>query len=208
MPATHLLTLQPMTTTFANIIVRSGDQTAVAAAVRQLPRRLGAIVAPPVNKWVAVFDEASDQPDEDRLSGYTVMLSAKLDTVAVGFMVYESDVLLYTLAENGQLMDQYSSWPDYFDESLPDNELEALAGDPRCLARLAHVSPSQVNHILEGEHDFAEEKLAELASLLGLPPNIGRWGYNDILTAEPEQPDGREAFIEITQAFPLAEPES
>lgn len=193
-----------MVATFANIIVRSGDQAAVASAVRQLPRRLGAFVAPPVDKWIAVYDEASDQPDEDRLSGYTVMLSAKLNTAAIGFMVYESDVLLYTLAENGQLLDQYSSWPDYFDESLPDSEMEALAGDPRCLARLAHVSPPQVNHILEGEHDFAEEKLADLARLLGLPPCIARWGYNDIVIAEDEQPEGRAAFIEITQAFPLS----
>jgi hypothetical protein len=194
-----------MTATFANIIVRSGDQAAVAAAVRQLPRRLAALVAPPVNKWIAVFDEASDQPDEDRLSGYTVMLSAKLNTVAAGFMVYESDVLLYTLAENGRLLDQYSSWPDYFDESLPDSEMEALSGDPRCLARLAHVSPSQINHILEGEHDFAEEKLADLVRLLGLPTSISHWGYNDLLNADAEQPEGREAFVEITQAFPLSE---
>jgi hypothetical protein len=188
--------------------VRSGDQTAVAAAVRQLPRRLGALVAPPVDKWTAVFDEASDQPDEDRLSGYTVMLSARLNTVAVGFMVYESDVLLYTLAENGKLVDQFSSWPDYFDESLPDSEMEALSGDPRCLARLAHVSPAQVNHILEGEHDFAEEKLAELARLLGLPLSITHWGYNDLLNPETDQPADRAAFIEIAQAFPLSDPES
>jgi transcriptional regulator with XRE-family HTH domain len=197
-----------MSATFANICVRSGDQTAVAAAVRRLPKRLSAFVAPPVGKWVMVFDEVSDTPDEDRLSSYTVMLSGKLNTVVVGFMVYESDLLLYTLAENGDLLDQYSSWPDYFDETLPDSEIEALQGDPRALARLAHVTPSQVAHILEGEHDFAEEKLAELVQLLGLPPSISHWGYNDVRDTEAEQPDGRDAFIEITPSFALSDTES
>jgi hypothetical protein len=191
--------------TFANICVKTGDQEAVAGAVRRLPRRLAAFVAPPENGWVCVFDEASDLPDEDRLSGYTVMLSAKLRTQAIGLMVYESDVLLYTVADDGVLLDQYSSWPDYFDESLPESEVEALAGDPRALARLAHVSSPQVQKVLEGEHDFAEEKLADLVRLLGLPPNTAHWGYNGIVEAEHEQPGGRDAFIEIAQAFALNE---
>jgi hypothetical protein len=197
-----------MGATFANICVRSGDQKAVAAAVRRLPKRLGAFVAPPHNSWVAVFDEASDAPDEDRLTGYTVMLSDKLGTLVLGFMVYESDVLLYTIAENGELLDQYSSWPDYFDESLPDAEFEALEGDPRCLARCAHVSPAQVQSVLNAEHDFAEEKLAGLVKLLGLPPLLAHWGYNDILEPGDEQPEGRDAFVQIDAAFPISDMDS
>lgn len=197
-----------MSATFASICVRSGDQKAVAGAVRRLPKRLGAFVAPPYNGWTAVFDEASDAPDEDRLTGYTVMLSAKLNTLVVGFMVYESDVLLYTIAENGEILDQYSSWPDYFDESLPDAEFDALEGDPRCLARFAHVAPAQVQSVLNSEHDFAEEKLADLVKLLGLPPLIAHWGYNDILEGDAEPPEGREAFVQIEPAFPISDPES
>jgi len=178
-----------MSRLFTNINVRSGDQRAVAAAVVRLPRRMASIVSPARNGWVTVFDEASDAPDEDRLSGYTVMLSGKLKTQAVGFLVYESDVLVYTLADRERLEDHYSSWPDYFDESLPPEEYDQLAGDPATLAGLKKgVSPDAVRQVLEAEHDFAEEKLEALVALLGLPPDASRWGYNDLVEAAEEDP--------------------
>jgi len=204
-----------MSASFANISVRSNDQQAVAAAVRRLPRRLGALIAPPEHGWVTVFDEASDAPDEDRLSGYTTMLSATLNTQAIGALVYESDVLLLTIAENGTLLDHYSSWPDYFDESMGLKEYEALSGKPDVLARFARppVSAEAVEAMLEEEHDFAEEKLAALARLLGLPGKTARWGYNDIMQAvqeeDPAQPsDLWTGFMKIEQAFPTLQPDT
>jgi hypothetical protein len=202
-----------MSASFANINVRSGDQVAVAAAVRRLPRRMGDLVSPAENGWVTVFDQASDAPDEDRLSGYTTMLSGTLHTRAVGVLVYESDVLLITLAEDGKLLDHYSSWPDYFDETMGLKEYEALAGKPDVLARFARppVSPAQVEAVLDEEHDFAEEKLAALAALLGLPEKTAHWGYNDIVEAvqedDPAEPSPQWAgFMKIEQAFPTLQP--
>lgn len=199
-----------MSASFANINVRSDDPRAVAAAVRKLPRRRGDLVSPMENGWVTVFDEAADAPDEDRLSGYTVMLSAALDTQAIGVLVYESDVLLLTIADKGKLLDHYSSWPDYFDESMGMEEYEALSGKPEVLARFAHppVSAGDVDRLLGEEHDFAEEKLAALAKLLGLPEKTARWGYNDIAEAvqeeDPANPSGQwEGFMKIEQPFPL-----
>lgn len=199
-----------MSATFANINVRCGDRGAVAAAVRKLPRRTGDLLAPPEKGWVTVFDEAADAPDEDRLSGYTVMLSATLQTQAIGALVYEGDVLILTLAENGKLLDHYSSWPDYFDESMGMKEFEALSGKPDVLARFAHppAPPGDVERILDEEHDFAEEKLAALGRLLGLPENTARWGYNDIVEAvqdeDPANPsENWVGFMKIEQPFPL-----
>jgi hypothetical protein len=195
---------------FTNINVRSGDQTAVASAVRRLPRRLGDLVAPAENGWVTVFDQAADAPDEDRLSGYTTMLSGALHTKAIGVLVYESDVLLITLAEDGKLLDHYSSWPDYFDESMGLAEYEALAGKPDVLAGFARppVTPAQVEAVLNEEHDFAEEKLAALVRLLGLPEKTAHWGYNDIIEAtqnetSAEDSDRWKNFMKLEQAFTL-----
>ena len=179
-----------MSRLFTNINVRTGDQKAVASAVVRLPRRMASLVAPAENGWVTVFDEASDAPDEDRLSGYTVMLSDRMKTRAVGFLVYESDVLIVTIAENGKLLDHYSSWPDYFDETMPPEEIESLAGKPEAVARLnPSIPPAQVRAVLDEEHDFAEEKLADLVRLIGLPPIAAQWGYNDLVETEEESPE-------------------
>lgn len=198
-----------MSASFTSINVWCDDQQAVAAAVRKLPRRMGDLVAPPEKGWVTVFDEAADAPDEDRLSGYTVMLSASLQTQALGALVYEGDVLILTLAENGKLLDHYSSWPDYFDETMGMREFEALSGKPAVLARFSHppVDPRAVEQVMDEEHDFAEEKLAALTRLLGLPEKTARWGYNDILEAvqedDPAAPSDLWAgFMKIEQPFP------
>lgn len=186
-----------------NINVRSGDPQAVAAAFRRLPRREGALIAPPVNKWVTVFDQVSDEAaDEDRLSGYTVMLSQALQTAAIGFMVYDSDVLLYTAAENGRIVDTYSSWPDYFDESLAESEIARLAGKPKALAALTGADPKAVERALHTECDFAEEALTALVTALGLPPLAARWGWTYLHDPEePERPDGFDGFLEVKAAF-------
>jgi hypothetical protein len=196
-----------MSSFFANINVRSDDQQAVAAAFRRLPKRQSAWVAPPANGWVAVFDDLSDEPDPDHLAGYTVMLSERLKTQAIGFLVHDSDVLLYTLAENAKLLDEYNSWPDYFDEELNDKEFRRLQGKPEVLARLKPgVEPAEVRAVLEEEHDFAEEKLLALARLLGLPENAAQWGYNYLKedVTEENRPEGWDNFIHIGAAFSMA----
>jgi hypothetical protein len=195
-----------MSRVFTNINVRTGDQKSVASAVVRLPRRMTSIVAPPVNGWVTVYDEVADAPDEDRLSGYTVMLSDRLKTQVIGFLVYESDVLIYTLAENGKLLDHYSSWPDYFDESLPPEEYDSLSGDAGALSRLnTSVGPEQIRAVLDAEHDFAEEKLEALVRLLGLPESAATWGYNDLVEAAEESPEDLPPFwpdtIKLEQMF-------
>jgi len=187
----------------ANINVRSNDASAVAAAFRRLPRREGALIAPPVNGWVTVFDQVSDEgADEDRLSGYTVMLSQSLNTAAIGFLVYDSDVLLCTAAEGGRIVDRYSSWPDYFDESLPEGEARKLAGNPDALARLTGADATAIVRALRNECDFAEEALAALVEALGLPPHAARWGWTYLHDPEEaERPAGFDRFIEVKAAF-------
>lgn len=187
----------------ANINVRSDDQQAVAAAFRRLPRREGALIAPSVYGWVTVFDQVSDEAaDEDRLSGYTVMLSESLKTAAIGFLVYDSDVLLYTAADRGGIVDTYSSWPDYFDESLSGREMARLAGRPAVLAALTGSDAKAVERALRLECDFAEEALAALVSALGLPPHAARWGWTYLHDpGEPERPDGFGLFVEVKPAF-------
>lgn len=190
--------------TFANIQIFDNDQQGVAASFARLPRRPAVFVSPPEGGWISVCDEASDEPDEDRLSGYTVMLSKRRRTSAIGFLVYESDVLLYTLADCGRLVDHYSSWPDYFDETA---EVEGLEGDEKALAALLPKAvPAAVRAILTREYDFAEEKLAALLPLLGLPARAALWGYNDLVDAVESDPgalpDDWPAWIALPAASP------
>ncbi len=104
-----------------------------------------------------MFEESSDGPEEDRLNEYTAVLSENLCTTAIGFLIVESDLLIYTLARDGCVLDYFNSWPDYFDETLQTDDAESPSGNADLL--IAEVGPNalaeDIRAILDGEYDFA-----------------------------------------------------
>lgn len=183
------------------ICVLSDDALPVVEAVRALPRRGSAFVSEPIGGWVVVFEESSDGPAEDRLNEYTAVLSETLCTTAIGFLVVESDLLVYTLARDGCVLDYFNNWPDYFDETLQTDDEESPSGDTGLL--IAEVGPNAVPEdiraILDGEYDFAEERLAALTAVLGLPAIAAQWGYHLL-----EQDNGANpGFTRVPSPFPI-----
>lgn len=171
------------------ICILSDDALPVVEAVRALPRRGSAFVSEPIGGWVVVFEESSDGPPEDRLNEYTAVLSETLCTTAIGFLIVESDLLVYTLARDSRVLDYFNSWPDYFDETLQTDDEDSPSGDTDLL--IAEVGPNaraeDIRAILDGEYDFAEERLAALTTALGLPAVTAQWGYH-LLEQEEDVP--------------------
>lgn len=103
-----------MGSSYTNIQVNCDDQNSVKKALAQISH-LPAYVSKQKNGWVSAFpSETEDQSDETmrRICG---QLSGALKTGVIGITVHDSDIFLYALAENGQVVDEYNSCPGYFD---------------------------------------------------------------------------------------------
>jgi hypothetical protein len=150
--------------------VRSDSTKAVTQSAKRIIK-CPAYVSPPANGWVSVYDEISDQQDTEHLTRAAMRLSKDLATTAIGFMVHDSDILLYWLYEAGELKDEFNSVPDYFGE--PEGTETANAHhDPHALLR--HCRPGtaleQLQSLLDVESPspFAEQTLGSLAELLAI----------------------------------------
>jgi hypothetical protein len=155
-----------------NYQVRSEAAGAVRDALAPLIESR-AYVSPPKNGWVTVYDEGSDTQSESVIRKLATHLSKALKTAVFAFMVHDSDVLAYWLYENGELLDEFNSRPDYFDADVDEATCARLRGKAEVLVRFCvpGTTRDQVVSVLQppdGEFLFAEQALADVTALLGI----------------------------------------
>ncbi len=150
-----------------NFHVRGRDRSAVEKRLIEL-RIPKAWVTEPKRDWLSIYEEQASDQDERRILEVGASLSAALKKPTLAFLVHDSDVFAYWLFENGQLTDQYNSCPDYFEEEA--DEQAERGGDPRRLRAVCTTAAEvdAIEEVLHTEAVFAEEQLAQLASLLGI----------------------------------------
>src|SRR5947209_1914882 len=98
-----------MGNTYVNYTLRGPSQQAVATALAGR----SAIVTPARNGNVVVYDEQSEEIS-DTIAELGAGLSRDLTCPVLALFVYDDDILYYWLFENGELIDQYDSSPNYF----------------------------------------------------------------------------------------------
>ncbi len=103
-----------MGSSFSNVHIRIKDQNAVKAAFNDL-NLLPVFVSKAANGWVSTYPHITEGEDEEFLKRICSQLSAKLKSGVLGLIVHDSDILIYSLGDNGQVADHYNSWPGYFD---------------------------------------------------------------------------------------------
>ena len=96
---------------YTNIVVTESRTEAVTAAVEALERRAYVVTN---GRATLVFDERCDRQDVDELQRLAGMLSKQLHCAALAFCNHDDDILWYALAQNGQVVDTYDSFPGYF----------------------------------------------------------------------------------------------
>src|SRR5579872_7298534 len=97
-----------------NLHFRSTDDKALAAALdRRGVQRYR--VVPAKNGWTSLYEERTSQQDERWIRDLAGKLSHDLHVAAVAFLVHDSDIACYWLFDDGRLLDEYNSCPDYFD---------------------------------------------------------------------------------------------
>jgi len=114
---------------YVNYTLRGPSQQAIAA---ELAGR-AAIVSPEKNGCVVVFDEESDDQNDEIIAEIASRLSGKLRCALLSVLNHDDDILQYKLYSDGEMVDDYDSNPSYFEnaeEGDPDDP-EAASGEPR-----------------------------------------------------------------------------
>ncbi len=192
-----------MGATFSSIQVRSASQEAVVQGVIGLLKE-PAYISPSVGGWVGVYPEGGTT-DPDTLAD---ALSHRLHTAVLDWSVYDSDVFMYSLYENGDLQDKFNSDPGYFEAQAADGDEDSQKLDPAAVrgnpdALLPYCVPGTTVAIIQAvlhpadvlpamkalitfsplsddQYLFADFQAADLARLLGIGDGLAQIEFSDI----------------------------
>jgi hypothetical protein len=167
----------------ANFHFKEADEHALQAALAR--RGLdGYRVLPAKGGWTSLYEERASQQDEEWIRELTGDLTRELGFAAIAFMVHDSDIACYWLLENGQLIDEYNSFPDYFDMDDTGGEPSGpRGGRPEILLRYCRkgVKQDKLGAILSQQPTFAESIIEQIAQALGIDPGraLGDYRHDD-----------------------------
>src|SRR5262245_44835179 len=117
-----------------NLHFRTTDEQGLSAALKN-QGVANYHVLPAKNGWVTLYEERASMQDDEWLQELASGLSQELQVPAIAFLVHDSDVACYWLFDDGQLLDQFNSCPDYFDDGALGRGQSQLGGQPDVLLR-------------------------------------------------------------------------
>ncbi|MHB0998556.1 MAG: hypothetical protein ACYC27_04860 [Armatimonadota bacterium] len=182
---------------YNTIFVRDISQDEMEAAAESIAKsaRCSLYVAPAIRGWTAVYP-CSDCEHDELISS---LLAEKIKNHIIHTMVHDSDIFMYVYFYNGELLDEFSSDPDYF-ETATDEERIALQGNPSVFAALVSEQLPALAEALEGARDgecaFADDALADFAEILNLPNALTSYEY--LADGETDDIEGWDSFIKIS----------
>ncbi|MBI3408335.1 MAG: ankyrin repeat domain-containing protein [Planctomycetes bacterium] len=166
----------------ANLHFRTTDDHALSAALKE--RGVSRCrVFPAKRGWTSLYEERASHQDDARIRDLAGGLSQDLHVAAIAFMVHDSDIACYWLFDDGRLLDEYNSCPDYFDsDATGDGPTSPSGGHPDVLLRYCRkgVRQDQLEAILGEETVFAESVIERLAEALGIETERALADYRDV----------------------------
>lgn len=197
-----------MGASFTNCQVRSTDANAVATVLAPLLKSR-AYVSPASGGWVTVYDEATESQDSKLLIKLAKELSKALKTEVFGFLVHDSDIAVYYLCQNGELVDEFDSCPDYFGNEVSAVERERVRGITEKLLPLAVAGTTreQIDAVIHpaSRQDFplmAEEIILDLGTLLGMDENRTGLGFEYFENEGEHLLDDAADFMVVEKSVP------
>ncbi|HRI68490.1 MAG TPA: hypothetical protein PK156_29880 [Polyangium sp.] len=136
--------------------------------------------------WISVYDEVTELQYTTDLDLLAAILAGATHSTCVSVLVHDSDVLLTGLFVDGKKVDEYCSDPMYMEGSIPTDmlptpeQVAAVVGNP---ARWKHLlvpgaTPEKLDDVWRNKADSAEDRLAQVAELLGWSMDRVRVGLN------------------------------
>jgi hypothetical protein len=191
---------------YGSVHVRTEDREAVRKVLEQVARKLKArfLLGPVLNGWVAVYPDNNGQ--DIRIPA---ALAGKVPVDVLYVMVHDDDIFMYSFYQNGELVDQYNSCPDYFDGFGDEGDLEAEFGEG---AVESGGRPEVFRHLLKNDSDlaeleallsperagsvlFASDLLERFAGLVGLANAATAYEY--LMQDETDSTEGWDQFIHV-----------
>lgn len=163
---------------YTNITVKGPSQKELADFIQAQGRT--AHVSNTVRSYTVVFDQKCEEQDTRVLAKLSSKLSSKLRCPALAVMNHDDDILLYQLYDNGKLVDDYNSCPDYF-STRAKSPRPPQGGDLKKLADTFGVEyPGDEATLILRRNDyaFAVDRHEELARALGMPDFVAGLGYH------------------------------
>ncbi len=178
---------------FMNISLKTDKRDEVIDVIKEKDLIGSSFVSPILNGWLSVYNEAENENSEE-VYDLGSELSSKLSCGAIVFEVYDSDICMYRLYKNGELIDSYNSKPDYF-EPVSEDEKEKLKGNPELLLPLCppETKVEDIKETLEKQFTYEEDRVRELAKILGI--KNADWGCKYLSS------DGNEETVEGWKDF-------
>jgi hypothetical protein len=173
---------------YTSYTLRGTSQQSVVAALAGR----SAIVTPEQTGCVVVFDEESDEQNQEVIAELASRLSGQFRCPLLAVLNHDDGFLWYQLYLSGELVDEYNSQPGYFDTTDEDaSRFEPEGGDAKKLCdAFESKALKKVEEILkkpsaeDNGYIFAIERHTDLAHALGIPV-FGSGGFNQINEESP-----------------------
>jgi len=149
--------------TYGAVHVQNDDAELVGRNAAKVLRREPAVTL--ANDWTRV----DANPDELRNLARELSFTTG---VSVALSVEDGAVVRYVLFDQGSMVDEYASVPEYRGE-LPPGDVIALGANPTVVARLTGADPQRVRAVARtakspGDLPPAEDLYRQIADMLGL----------------------------------------
>ncbi|MGE0786370.1 MAG: hypothetical protein AB7S26_11935 [Sandaracinaceae bacterium] len=159
------------------------------------------VLPPDAGGWVTIYDQRTESQDLDALSHLAALASSATGAPSIAVLVHDSSVLELGLFAEGQRVDRYNSFPDYFD---PPPEGDDADGAPRADETEASGHPERWSAQLGADEDalraawqrdalFAEDILRRTCEAVGCDVARARTGYRYAIE-ERALPEGTTAL--------------
>ena len=157
---------------YGSIHVRTEEADQLRAALEDIAREHGTktLLAPAIGGWTTAFPNEHGQE-----FGVARALATRILAPILHCVVHDDDVFAYQFFENGVLIDEYNSCPDYF-----GGPPAPRGGNVQILEKfLASANAvGALQNLLDAERfDFEMKRLDKFAELLGLPNAVTAYEY-------------------------------
>lgn len=155
------------------------DKDYIAAKKGKTPDRTIALAAANDGRWITVYDEGSEDQEDEVMNELLATLSSRLQAIVVGITVHDSDLLWMRMYENGEPVDSYSNEYMYWDnEPSPEQKLEMDGHPERWQRLLGKKDPKELRQAWDTQEAFVEDKLHLAAQALDMDMKHCMTGYN------------------------------
>jgi len=139
------------------------------------------VVSSKGGRWITVYDQATEDQDEEKISALAKTLSKKLIEFVVSVLVHDSDILHVDLFNDGQRVNVYRSLPQGYPGETAATTIDGWAE----LLPNTDSLKTAFNH----RTMFAEATLDRIAQVVGFDQRCVSQGFN-YATAEGDRLDG------------------